>query len=456
MLFASGSKNIIQSSKKKMSSKKAITPTNKKPTLAVVGLGYVGLPLAVEFGLKGYTVIGYDYNQEKVNQLKSGVERMGEVEPAELKKAKLDLTSNAERLKEADIIIVAVPTPVNDVNIPDMSILHAAAKTVGQNMKSGAIITFESTVYPGATEEECVPILEKESGLRFGRDFTVGYSPERVNPGDKEHTIPKIIKVVSASDEKTLKTLSQLYGAIVTAGIHQAPNIKTAETAKVMENCQRDLNIALVNELSLICKRLGIRTLDVIDAATTKWNIHRYTPGLVGGHCIGVDPYYLVHKAKQLGLHTEVLTAGRRLNDSMPLHAAQLVIESLIEADRPIKGARVLIMGLTFKENVRDTRNAKITKTIEELQRLRVKIIGYDPLVELEDLHEYPEIEFINQLPEGLTIDAALLAAGHNEFSSFTPKSFAGLFTVGVPVLVDIKSFFTPEIVGVDGIYKSL
>ncbi len=427
-----------------------------KSILAIVGLGYVGLPLAVEFGKKGYTVIGYDYNSEKVEQLKNNIEKMNEVDPTELKKAHLDLTSNPKRLREADIIIVAVPTPVNDVNIPDLSILHAATKTVGQNMKKGAVVTFESTVYPGATEEECVPILERESGLKLGVDFTVGYSPERVNPGDKDHTIPKIVKVVSGSDKKTLKTITELYGSIVTAGIHQAPNIKTAETAKVIENCQRDLNIALINELSLICKRLGIKTMDVVDAATTKWNIHRYTPGLVGGHCIGVDPYYLVHKAKQLGLHTEVLTAGRRLNDSMPLHVAQLVIESLIEADRPIKGARVLVMGLTFKENVRDTRNSKITKTIEELQRLKVNVIGYDPLIELADLHEYPKIEFVNELPADLTIDAAVLAAGHNEFNSFNPGNFRKLFDPGVPVMVDVKNFFGPQIVGVDGIYRSL
>ncbi|HSX42276.1 MAG TPA: nucleotide sugar dehydrogenase [Candidatus Saccharimonadales bacterium] len=428
----------------------------KKLTVAVVGLGYVGLPLAVEFGQKKYHVIGYDYNAQKIKELKAGVENMGEVDPKELGKAKLDLTTNPKRLKEADVIIVAVPTPVDAFNTPDMSILHAATAVAGRHMKKGAIVTFESTVYPGATEDECVPILEEESGLKFGRDFTVGYSPERVNPGDKNHTIPKIIKVVSASDPATLKILSQLYGSVVTAGIHEAPNIKTAEASKVIENCQRDINIALMNELSIICQKLGIRTMDVIDAATTKWNIHRYTPGLVGGHCIGVDPYYLVHKAKQLGIHTEVLTAGRRLNDSMPIHAAHLVIEGLIEADRPIKNARVMVMGLTFKENVKDTRNAKITKTIEELQRLKVHVIGHDPLIDEADLHEYPDIEFVKELPNDFSIDAAVLAAGHREFASFNQKRFSRLFQPNLPVVVDVRSFFQPSIVGVDGIYKSL
>lgn len=427
-----------------------------KPSLAIVGLGYVGLPLAVEFGKKGFHTIGYDKSKRKIDELKLGLERMREVKPEELAKAKLDLTDSAKRLKEADIIIVAVPTPVNEANIPDMSILHTASRSVGRNMRKGVIVTFESTVYPGATEEECVPILEKESGLKFGKDFTVGYSPERVNPGDKNHTIPKIVKIVSGSDEKTLKILTKLYGSIVTAGIHQAPNIKTAETAKVIENCQRDLNIALMNELSLICERLGIKTMDVIDAATTKWNIHRYTPGLVGGHCIGIDPYYLVYKAEKLGIHPQVIAAGRRINDSMPIKVAQMVLEGLIEADKNIKGAKILVLGLTFKENVRDARNSRIGLTIAELQRYGLEIIGHDPLLEERDLTEHPVMTFYQDLPRDLSVDGIILAAGHQPFSKLDATDIQKFHGKSRPVVVDVRNFFEPSIVGADGIYKSL
>ncbi|OGD61713.1 hypothetical protein A3A71_00675 [Candidatus Berkelbacteria bacterium RIFCSPLOWO2_01_FULL_50_28] len=427
-----------------------------KPVLAVVGLGYVGLPLAVEFGKVGYHVIGYDKSERKIAELGKGIESMGEVDIEEVEAAKLDLTSNAKRINEADIVIVAVPTPVDSANIPDLSILHFASADVGKNMKKGAIVTFESTVYPGATEDECVPILEKESGLKYNRDFTVGYSPERVNPGDKEHTIPKIVKVVSGSTPETLDTLSELYGSIVTAGIHRAPNIKTAETSKVIENCQRDINIALMNELSLICEKMGIKTLDVIDAATTKWNIVRYTPGLVGGHCIGVDPYYLVHKAAQLGIHTQVLTAGRRINDSMAAHVAQATVESLIDAEKQIKGAKVLVMGLTFKENCTDARNSKIADTIRELQRLKVKIYGYDPVVNKDDLHDYSEFPFYAELPEGAKFDAVILSVGHDEFKKFDQTEMKKLFGDDKPVVIDVKSFFPADIVGKNGVYWSL
>lgn len=424
--------------------------------IAVVGLGYVGLPLAVEFGRAGYLVIGFDKNEKKTEELKKGIESMGEVSPDELKKSHILFTTEAKELKQADIIIVAVPTPVDKANIPDMTILHRATEIVGRNMKPGTVITFESTVYPGTTEEECVPILERESGLKLGKDFSVGYSPERVNPGDKEHTIPKIVKVVSASDKPTQSTLSELYGSIITAGIHIAPNIKTAETAKVIENCQRDLNIALMNELALICNRLGIKTMDVIDAATTKWNIHRYTPGLVGGHCIGVDPYYLVHKAQQLGIHPQVLSAGRRINDSMTGYVAEMTIKALIEANKLVKGARVLVMGLTFKENCRDTRNAKVAKTIEELQTYGVEIAGYDPLIRKDDLHEYPNIHFYQSLPEDMNIDGIILAAGHKEFRDFSKESVQKLHGDSQPVVIDVKNFFLPTIVGPKGIYRSL
>lgn len=437
-----------------MSSKKMNNKLKDKQ-LAVVGLGYVGLPLAVQFGRAGFKVIGYDKSERKINELKQGIESMDEVDVSELKKAKLELTNDATEIKRADIVIVAVPTPVTKTNIPDMSILHAASRDVGQNLKKGAIVTFESTVYPGATEDECVPILEQESGLKFGRDFTVGYSPERVNPGDKNHTIDKIVKVVSASDASTLKILSELYGSVVTAGIHQAPNIKTAETSKVIENCQRDLNIAMMNELSLICERLGIRTLDVIDAATTKWNIHRYTPGLVGGHCIGVDPYYLVYKASELGIHAEVLTAGRRINDSMPVHVAQMTIEGLAEAEKNIKNAKVLVLGLTFKENVKDTRNAKIALTITELQRYGVEVIGHDPLIEEEDIHEYPPIKFYKKLPADLKVDAIILAASHDVFSKLNAAAIAKLHGSKLPVVIDVRNFLSPKIAG-KGIYKTL
>lgn len=444
-----------------MKTEKKPQQKNRKsdPILAVVGLGYVGLPLAVIFGQHGYRVIGYDKSERKISELKQGIESMNEVDPEELAQAKLELTNNPADIRKAKIIIVAVPTPVTKTNIPDMTILHAATKTVGKQLQKGMIVTFESTVYPGATEDECVPILEQESGLKCGVDFSVGYSPERVNPGDKNHTIDKIVKVVSGSDEKTTDTLVELYGSIVTAGIHRARNIKTAETSKVIENWQRDINIAMMNELSLICDRLGdVRTLDVIDAATTKWNIHRYTPGLVGGHCIGVDPYYLEYKAKELGITTRVLTAGRGINDYMPVHVAQITIKAMIEGEKHIKRSRVLVMGLTFKENVKDTRNAKITKTIRELQEHGIEVIGHDPLIDEADLdpHEYPPITFTKDLPEGLVIDAVILAAGHKEFEEITDRDILRLHGGRIPVVIDIRNFFDRSIAGEYGIYRSL
>jgi len=424
--------------------------------IAVVGLGYVGLPLAVEFDKAGLKVIGYDKRSRKIEQLQNRVDITGEVEPRDLRETNVEFTDDPSRIREADVVIVVVPTPVNEVNVPDLSILHEATRTVGENMKKGAIVTFESTVYPGATEEECVPILEAASQLKFGRDFTIGYSPERVNPGDKDHTIPKIVKVVAGSDEKTLQRLTRLYRRIIKAGVHQAPNIKTAEIAKVIENCQRDLNIALMNELALICERLGIKTMDVIEAATTKWNIYRYTPGLVGGHCIGVDPYYLVHKAKKLGVATDVITAGRRINDSMPQRVGELMVRSLVKAEKQVRGARILVLGLTFKENVRDTRNAGIARTIEYLQRFGVEILACDPLINDEGLEYHPPLTYYRELSKNLRVDGLILAAGHDEFKSITPRRLRRLFGQRPAVVVDVRNFFDPSIVGKDGVYASL
>jgi len=430
---------------------------SKNLKIAIVGLGYVGLPLAVFFGKANFHVIAYDKDSQKIQQLREGIEKMGEVSPEQLAEAKLDLTDDPSRLREASIIIVAVPTPVTSANIPDMSILRAATKTVGQNLAKGATVVFESTVYPGATEEVCVPIIEQESGFRLNQDFSVGYSPERVNPGDKEHTIDKIVKVVSASNPLALKKIINLYSSIVKAGIHVAPNIKTAEAAKVIENCQRDLNIALMNELSLICEKIGIRTMDVIDAATTKWNIHRYTPGLVGGHCIGVDPYYLVYKAEQLGIHPQVLSAGRRVNDFMASHLTNLVIKAMIATDKKIKGARVLVLGLTFKENVKDVRNSKIAKTIEELTDLGVQVVGCDPMIEKTDLRDYPTIEFRPSIPRPTDrFEAVILSVGHDCFKKITPYLLRKWHHDKPIALVDARNFFPADIVSKNGVYLSL
>jgi UDP-N-acetyl-D-galactosamine dehydrogenase len=392
------------------------TPTLQRVgTVAVVGLGYVGLPVAVQFG-KLRPTIGYDLSHKKIQNLKAHVDTTGEVSSEELKSAEfLTVTEDPAKLAEADYVIVAVPTPVNAARQPDFSPLESASRTLGRYLKPGAIVVYESTVYPGATEEICVPILEKHSGMRWRHDFHVGYSPERINPGDKEHTFTKIMKVVSGDDAETLEKVAELYGSVVTAGVYRAASIRVAEAAKVIENTQRDLNIALVNELSIIFDKLGLDTMDVLKAAGTKWNFLPFRPGLVGGHCIGVDPYYLTHKAELSGYHPEVILAGRRINDSMGPHIARKTIQQMINAGRNIKGARVNVLGLTFKENCPDIRNSKVVDVIRELGEFGVEIFVHDPHADAsEALHEY-DVRLCSweDLPAA---DALILAVSHREF----------------------------------------
>jgi len=383
--------------------------------VAVVGLGYVGLPLAVEFGKKQQT-IGYDLSAEKIESYKQHIDPTGEISSNELKASdKLSVTNDPTALSQADHIVVAVPTPVDIAHQPDFRPLAGASETVGKNMKRGAIITYESTVYPGATEEVCIPILEKFSGLKWKKDFHVGYSPERINPGDKEHTLTTIVKIVSGDDTETLDKVAQLYETIITAGVHRASSIKVAEAAKVIENTQRDLNIALMNELALIFDMVGIDTLEVLQAAGSKWNFLPFRPGLVGGHCIGVDPYYLTHKADMLGYIPQVILAGRRINDSMAKFVAEQTVKQIIKAGFHVKGAKVNILGLTFKENCPDLRNSKVADLIHELQAYGIDVYVHDPVADIHQArHEYGlELSTWENLPRA---EAIVAAVPHKEY----------------------------------------
>jgi UDP-N-acetyl-D-galactosamine dehydrogenase len=382
--------------------------------IGVVGLGYVGLPLAVEFGKKHRT-IGFDISAEKVAHYKRYVDPTGELSEADLRAAEhLTPTTSAEELAQADFIIIAVPTPVDIAHNPDFGPLIGASKTVGKNMKRGTIVVFESTVYPGATEEVCVPVLEQMSGLKWREDFHVGFSPERINPGDREHTLTTILKVVSGDDDATLEKIAQLYESIITAGVYRASSIKVAEAAKVIENTQRDLNIALMNELAIIFDMIGIDTLEVLKAAGTKWNFLPFRPGLVGGHCIGVDPYYLTHKADMIGYHPQVILAGRRINDGMAKFIAEKTVKEIINAGIHVKGCKVNVLGLTFKENCPDLRNSKVADVITELQSYGVDVHVYDPIADpAEALHEYGvRLDKWEDLPRGAAVIAAV---SHNE-----------------------------------------
>jgi len=408
------------------------------PTVAVVGLGYVGLPVAVAFGKQRRT-IGYDLSKRRVENLKHMVDTTGEVSTAELIAARhLKASAHAGDLAQADFIIVAVPTPINAARQPDLSPLESASEAVGRHMKQGATVIYESTVYPGATEEVCVPILEKASGMRWKQDFHVGYSPERINPGDKEHTFEKIRKVVSGDDEATLEQVAALYGSVVKAGIYRASSIKVAEAAKVIENTQRDLNIAFVNELSIIFERMGLDTLEVLKAAGTKWNFLPFRPGLVGGHCIGVDPYYLTHKAELLGYHPQVILAGRRINDSMGPHIARKAIQQMIHAGRNIKGARVNVLGLTFKEDIPDLRNSKVADILQELREFGVEAHVHDPMASAEDaLHEYGvKLRSWEELPAA---DALILAVPHKRYLEMPTQNLVKKVVRGGCV-IDVKS----------------
>ncbi len=408
-----------------------------KRKIAVIGLGYVGLPVACALAQHS-TVIGFDKNSNRVQELNNGMDNTGEVTAAILNNPNLVLTDNEQQLNQADFFIVAVPTPVDDSNLPDLSILQKASELVGRHLKPRDIVVYESTVYPGATEQDCVPILEHASGLRCGEDFTVGYSPERINPGDKEHRLETIVKVVSGQDERTLDIIAQVYEQIVTAGVYRAPSIKVAEAAKVIENTQRDLNIALMNELALIFDKFGIDTLDVINAAATKWNFLPFKPGLVGGHCIGVDPYYLTHQAQRYGYQPQVILAGRRINDNMGQYIAQHTIKHLILADSTIKGARVAILGITFKENCPDIRNSKVIDIINELQSYGITCLVHDPRADAAAVkHEY-NLELVD-FDDLTAINAMVLAVPHEEYKHFDAGDLKKQFA-SQPIIMDVKS----------------
>jgi UDP-N-acetyl-D-galactosamine dehydrogenase len=418
--------------------------------IGVVGLGYVGLPLAVEFG-KRFDTTGYDLSERKIDSYRRFTDPTGEVTTDDLKAAtRLNATTDPQDLSEADFIIVAVPTPVDEANQPNFLPLVSSSTTVGRHMKRGATVIYESTVYPGATEEICIPVLERESGMKWKRDFHVGYSPERVNPGDKERTITKIVKVVSGDDADTLEKVAQLYASVIVAGVYKASSIKVAEASKVIENTQRDLNIALMNELAIVFDKIGIDTLEVLQAAGTKWNFLPFRPGLVGGHCIGVDPYYLTHKAEMQGYHPQVILAGRRINDGMASYVVQQTVKHLIHAGSPVKGAKVVVLGLTFKENCPDLRNSKIADVVRELADLGCDVIVHDPLAEdVEARHEYGiELTPWEKLPKD--VDAMVAAVTHKEYLQrpladlLKPLKKGGVF-------VDIKSAFDAEAIRTAG-----
>lgn len=415
---------------------------NKKTKLSVIGLGYVGLPIALEFARK-MSVVGFDIRQDRVDLMKNKIDPSNELESSDFDGCDIEFTASLEDLKQATFHIVAVPTPINKHNLPDLTPLLAASHTVGKALKKGDYVVFESTVYPGCTEEDCIPILEKESGLRFNVDFKVGYSPERINPGDKEHTLTKILKVVSGSDQESLEVIADVYGSIITAGIHKASSIKVAEAAKIIENTQRDVNIALMNELSLIFNRMGINTYEVLEAAGTKWNFLKFFPGLVGGHCIGVDPYYLTYKANELGYHSKIITGGRFINDSMGAYIAKTTVKKLIASNTKINGCRVLIMGATFKENVSDIRNSKIADVHKELRSFSVNVDVIDPHADSDELkHEYG-YGLVNE-PTG-QYDAVIVGVNHKAYCNL-PESYFQSIMQPNGLLVDVKGIYRGKI----------
>lgn len=413
-------------------------------SIAVVGLGYVGLPIAVAFGKQG-PVVGFDINKAKIAELRRGVDRTGEVSTADLKASQVQYTWEPAELKAADFIIVAVPTPINEALQPDFTALQKSSELIGSNLAPGTIVVYESTVYPGATEEVCLPILEKMSGMKAGVDFKIGYSPERINPGDKEHTLERIIKVVSAQDAESLEIVAKTYETVVKAGIHRASSIKVAEAAKVIENTQRDLNIALMNELALIFHRLGIDTKSVLEAAGTKWNFLRFSPGLVGGHCIGVDPYYLTAKAESVGYHPQVILAGRRINNGMGKFVAEQTMKLLSQLPRPVNELKVAVLGLTFKENVPDLRNSKVPDIINELREYGVQVVVHDPIAESEEaVHEYG-IKLVD-LKEIKDVDGVIVAVAHRSFLEIgLGELLKPLRDQESGVLIDVKSIFDPS-----------
>ncbi len=415
----------------------------KEEKIAVVGMGYVGLPLAVAFAEKDLDVIGFDINPEKIEVYKKGVDPTNEVGDERLSKVNIDYTSDVKRLREAKFFVVAVPTPVLANNMPDLRPVLGASKIIGQNMSEGSIVVYESTVYPGATEESCIPVLEEESGMKCGTEFKIGYSPERVNPADKVNTLEKIVKITSGMDRESSEIIAQVYELIIEAGVHRASSIKVAEAAKVIENSQRDINIAFVNELSMIFDRIGIDTKEVLDAAGTKWNFLPFKPGLVGGHCIGVDPYYLANKAQELGYHAQVILSGRRINDGMAKFVAEKTVKKLIAAGHRVKGAEVLMMGLTFKENCPDLRNSKIADVVKELKEYGINVHVVDPEADKEDaFKEYGiTLEDIEDIKE---MDAVVVGVGHNEYRNMELEEFKKFYKTYDcrPLLIDVKALY--------------
>lgn len=414
----------------------------KEAKLAVIGLGYVGLPVALEFA-KRISVIGFDINQQRIDMMKKGIDPSKEIDKKSFKGCDIKFTTSVDELRKANFFIVTVPTPIDDHKLPDLRPLISASATIGKCIKKGDYVVFESTVYPGCTEEDCIPVIEKESGLVFRKDFKVGYSPERINPGDKNHTITTIKKVVSGCDKESLNEIAKVYEIIVKAGIHRAPSIKVAEAAKIIENTQRDLNIALMNELSIIFNRMNINTYDVLEAAATKWNFLKFSPGLVGGHCIGVDPYYLTHKAESLGYHARVINAGRYVNDSMGFYVAKNTVKKIIAAGKNISKSKVLVLGATFKENVSDIRNSKVADVVKELKSYSVKVDVTDPYADSNELiHEYG---FGLVKSFGKNYDAVIVAVGHKDYLSLNEKYFKKILSPK-GVLIDVKGIYRGKV----------
>lgn len=410
---------------------------NREEKISLVGLGYVGMPIAVAFAKK-VDVIGFDLNKKKIELYKSGIDPTNEVGNDAIKNTTIEFTADETRLREAKFHIVAVPTPVNDDHTPDLTPVEGASQIVGRNLTKGSIVVYESTVYPGVTEDVCVPILEKESGLKCGVDFKVGYSPERINPGDKVHRLETIVKIVSGMDEEALEEIAKVYELVVEAGVHRAESIKVAEAAKVIENSQRDINIAFMNELSIIFNKIGIDTKSVLKAAGTKWNFLKFFPGLVGGHCIGVDPYYLTYKAEMLGYHSQVILAGRRINDDMGKYVAENCVKNLIKCEKSVKNAKVAILGFTFKENCPDTRNSKVYDIVKELREYGIEPIIADPEADAGEAKALYGVEFVD-IDTIKNMDAVIMAVSHECFSKFTVDKIDGFFGDGKKVLLDIK-----------------
>lgn len=414
----------------------------KEAKLAVIGLGYVGLPIALEFA-KSIKVVGFDINQARVDLMRNKIDPSNELEASAFEGCDIHFTADLEDLREVEFFIVAVPTPIDDANLPDLKPLLGASSTVGKVLKKGDYVVFESTVYPGCTEEDCIPVLEELSGLKFKQDFKVGYSPERINPGDKEHTLQNVVKVVSGCCDESLEEIAKTYELVVKAGVHKATSIKVAEAAKIIENTQRDVNIALINELSIIFNKLGINTYEVLEAAGTKWNFLRFSPGLVGGHCIGVDPYYLTHKAQQAGYHAKIINSGRYVNDSMGFYIGKQTTKKIIAQGKHIQDAKVLVMGATFKEDVSDIRNSKVIDVVNELKSFQVTVDLVDPHASSAEMeHEYG----VGLTSIGSNYDAIIVAVNHKEYKALDETYFKSLLKDGKGVFVDIKGIYKGKI----------